>query len=197
MPLDNLNDIDINSDPLTISFTERELNHLLHCIYSDQIIDSCSKNELTRKIQYAINDYQRNYEIMLEAQRIVRNFPHYKQRSLDQSLSAYSIYAPYLPNMDPLIAEDIFRSKVRIACSERLIHCEQALRFIFNHIPENEIELQPVPDHMDRILSDNSCEINREEFNRLLYSRVFLNNDSSCIKINDSESKHELGFFKD
>lgn len=194
MPLDNLNDIDIYSDPLTISFTERELDELLHCIYSDETIGSCSKNQLIRKIQYAINDYQRNYEVMLEAQRIVRNFPHYKQRSLDEILNNYSIYAPYLPNID---ANDIFKSKVRVVCSERLIHCEQALRFIFNHIPENEIELQPMPDHMDRILGNRSYEIDREEFNRLLYSHVFLNNDSCCIKINDSESKHELGFFKD
>ena len=193
-PFDNKESHDLlYSDPLNISFTERELDDLLHCIYSDQTISSCSKNQLSRKIQYAISDYHRNYEIMLEAQRIVRNFSQYKQRSL----STYDIYAPYLPDIDPSIAQDIFRPKVRICCSERLIHCEQALRFIFNHIPENEIELQPMRDNMDRILSNPSYEIDREEFNRLLHSHIFLNDDSSCIKINDSESKHELGFFKD
>ena len=186
MPLDNFYsqaNCDLYSDPLTISFTQRELEELLHSIYSNSMMDSASRNDLITKIQYALRDYQRNYEIMLEAQRIVRHYPQYKQRYL-QEVSMYSIYSPYFA-LDPFQSTNpLIHNKIRIACSESLIHCEQALRFIFNNIPENEIELYPVPYGSNyNFMYPTNGEIDEAEFNRLLH------------KLNGDKTK--LGFFND
>lgn len=199
MPIFNSNhSTNLYSDPITISFTQGEIEALLQVLYrSDSFMSDNRRNDLIRKAQYAINNYERNYPIMLEAQRIVRNFPQYRERELRDN----AIYSPYFGIMDSDYREAFSRNrKIRIGCSEDLLYCEEALRFIYNNINPEEIELFPIRNRLEEndFLSNLNPEINEEAFRNLYMNSCFCSDNIGTIKLDiDLEDKPKLGFFKD